>query len=72
MAPEPMGQAVKQQRVKAGVTQRHFEARTGGGIASKGGIDFVAQVFEEHRCHYVMLAVMLRDLVASAAAPATI
>jgi len=50
-----MCDTVEQQGVKAGVAQHDFQSRTGGRIAGKGGVDFVAQVFKKHRGHYVML-----------------
>jgi hypothetical protein len=54
-----MGKPMEQQRVKPRITQHDFEARTGGGIAGEGCVDFVAQVSKEHRCHYIVLALML-------------
>ena len=57
MLPQPMGETVEQERVKAWITQHDFETRTCGGIPGEGGVDFVSQVFKKHRCHYVMLAV---------------
>jgi hypothetical protein len=56
MPPQPMREAVEKQRVKAWITQRNFEARTGGGIAGKSGVDFVAQVSKKHHCHYIALS----------------
>src|SRR6516162_1044478 len=60
MLPKPMGEAVEQERVEARITQHDFEARTGGGISGEGSVDFVAQVSKEHRCHYIVLALMPR------------
>ena len=57
--------AVEHERMKSRITQHDFEARTGGGIAGEGSVDFVAQVSKEHRCHYVILAVMLAKWPAS-------
>jgi hypothetical protein len=56
MPPQPMREAVEKQRVKARITQRHFEARTGSRIAGKSGVDFAAQVFKKHHCHYIALS----------------
>ena len=58
--PQPMGKPMEQQRVKPRITQHDFEARAGGRIACEGSVDFVAQVSKEHRCHYIVLALMPR------------
>jgi hypothetical protein len=59
MLPQPMGEAVEHERVKARIAQHDFEARTGGRIAGESRVNFVAQVFQKHRYHYVILPVML-------------
>src|SRR5262249_16289784 len=56
MPPQPMSEVMEKQRVKARITQRNFEARTGSGIAGKSGVDFVAQVSKEHHRHYIALS----------------
>jgi hypothetical protein len=48
-----MGEAMKQQRLKTGITQHDFKARTGSRVTGEGCVDFVSQVSKEHRCHYM-------------------
>ena len=50
-----MRQPVIQQRLKTGIAQHDFEARPGGRIAGQGCVNLVAQVFERHRDHYVIV-----------------
>jgi len=59
MLPQPMGEAVEQERLKPGIAQHDFEARTRRGIAGESGVYFVTQVFQKHRYHYVILALAL-------------
>ncbi len=53
--PQPMRHAVEEQCLEAGITQHDFKARPGRGIARKRCVNLVAQVFEKHRRHYVIV-----------------
>ena len=52
--PQPMGEAMKNQRMKPRIAQRHLDTRPGGGIAGERRVYFVAQVFQQHRYHYII------------------
>ena len=58
--PQPMADAVKQQRVKPRVAQHDLEPRAGGGVASQGRVNFLAQVLPQHRYHYINVSVAER------------
>src|SRR5579864_8819505 len=53
--PQPMRQAVIDERVKPRIAQYNLEPRPGGRVAVESRVNFVAEVFDEHRGHYVIL-----------------
>src|SRR5207244_2367782 len=53
--PQPVRQAVQQERLKTGIAQDDLGARPGGRVAVESGVNFIAQVFEKHRGHYVIV-----------------
>ena len=65
-----MRDAMKQQRVKPGVTQHNLEPGAGRRVAGQCRINLVAQVSQEHRRHYVMIAGLCRwDVVGGSCPP---